>query len=110
MSDLRLTPPQKTQAYVTDQDREFYQNLDAANHKSMMPEDALAHLRLAYFRMNNKNPTASFPTVSFSDPEKDRLNQHMARLFSVLEKLTPGRDYPISDLMGKPVIATGGTK
>jgi hypothetical protein len=35
--------------------------------------------------------------VSFTEPEKAALNNYMARLFVVLDKLSPGYDAPLND-------------
>jgi hypothetical protein len=95
MSDLRLTPPQRTQASSNEKDREFYAALDKANDAQLIrsPYQALLELREAYSTLNGKG-------VSFSDPEKKRLNEFMARLFSVLAERTVGPDDPMDQFSG----------
>lgn len=95
MSNLRLTPPQRTQAISNEKDREFYAALDKANDAQLIrsPYRALLELREAYSTLNGKG-------VSFSDPEKKRLNEFMARLFRVLAERTVGPDDPMDQFSG----------
>jgi hypothetical protein len=92
MSDVRLTPPQRTPAISNEKDREFYAALDKANN-NCSPYTALLELRTAYSTLNGE-------AVSFSHPEKKRLNEYMARLFSVLAERTVGPDDPMDQYSG----------